>query len=68
MEEINNIEMAVSRLKDEIQGVMDYERMHSMVSDPELKKIFHNNMEIEKQHAKVLLNYLSKSIDKVGVK
>lgn len=56
---MNNLKMAMEAFEDEIDGAMEYQRMHDESTDPALKKIFLDHMMQEKKHASALIGWVN---------
>lgn len=56
---MTDLELAIDRFKDEVGGFETYKRMYEETDNPDLKKIFHDGMTAEKQHAQKLLTFIN---------
>jgi hypothetical protein len=59
MQEKDDFAMALEALEDEYDGVVKYSEMFEVAECSQLRKIFGDAHEAEKQHATALLNWIT---------
>lgn len=57
----NDLEMAKQSLKEELQAIDDYQARIDSAESEELKKILTHNMDEEKEHSTMLMEWIRKN-------